>query len=170
MKWNQKWLPWILLIVMGLAWAYKSGVLGGKKQRNPETGPQRTQKQGPARPGHETPPYDPTHPGSDRSIGAFNRKPASLQFSKHARCRMGCRHIDGDEVNELLEKGAINPHKSDMRAQPDPRYAVEGVTRDGQQVRIIVAQSPRSSTIVTVIDTGNDWPCNCPGDEKKNRY
>jgi hypothetical protein len=89
------------------------------------------------------------------------REPSNLIFTKHARCRMGCRHIDGDEIREVLRNGTINWQKSDLRGDPDPKYAVEGDTHDGQRVRLIIAQSFRGSVVVTVIDLGEEWKCDC---------
>jgi hypothetical protein len=74
---------------------------------------------------------------------------------------MGCRDISESEVLEILRKGRINYSKSDMRGQPDPKYALEGSTQDGQEVRIIFANSPRGIVVVTVIDLENEWKCNC---------
>lgn len=160
MKWNKKALPWVLLAIMAVVAIF----LLRKQNNGSETTPPQIKKER----------RQPSDPGStSREPSAtetgFNRRPAQLNYSKHARCRMGCRHIDGDEISEILTAGTINVHKSDMRAQPDPRYALEGQTRDGQKIRVIVAQGPRSSTIVTVIDLGTDWNCNCPGDERKKR-
>jgi hypothetical protein len=91
----------------------------------------------------------------------LNREARSLIFSKHARCRMGCRHISEEEVMDILKNGRINHSKSDMRGSPDPKYAIEGGTKDGQEVRIIFANSPRGIVVVTVIDLENEWKCNC---------
>jgi hypothetical protein len=102
------------------------------------------------------PPSD--EPGRD--VG-FNRRAGKLIFTKHARCRMGCRHIDESEVQEILENGTINDRKSEPAARPDPKYALEGKTHDGQQVRIIFAPSDRGMVVITVIDLGTDWSCNC---------
>ncbi len=74
---------------------------------------------------------------------------------------MGCRHITEDEVVDILRNGTINYGKSDMRGSPDPKYAIEGDTKDGQEVRIIFANSPRGIVVVTVIDLENEWKCNC---------
>ena len=35
----------------------------------------------------------------------FNRHTNHLIYTKHARCRMECRHIDESEVKEVLEDG-----------------------------------------------------------------
>lgn len=103
---------------------------------------------------------DPKGPESDRREG-LNREARSLIYSKHARCRMGCRQISEDEVMDILRNGRINDAKSDMRGSPDPKYAIEGPTADGQDVRIVFANSPRGIVVVTVIDLGKEWTCNC---------
>jgi Domain of unknown function (DUF4258) len=170
MKRNSKVLPLVLLVVM----AVFAIVRLAKKNNHQNRQQDRTRKEQPVAKdpgsGGRTQDNDPNSPGNVRTNrnASFNRQPQQVNYSKHARCRMGCRHIDGDEVAEMLREGAVNIHKSDMRAQPDPRYAIEGTTRDGQKVRIIVAQGARTSTIVTVIDLGTDWECDCPGDERKH--
>lgn len=159
MKWNPKAGPWILLLIMAALTIFLVARKGNSKTpAEPKTKKERTVK--------DEPRTDPTSPGNDRN-SSFNRHPAQINYSKHALCRMDCRHIDQTEIAGIVANGTINEHKSDMRASPDPRYALEGTTRDGQQVRIIVAQSARVSTIVTVIDLDTNWNCHCPGDEKK---
>lgn len=91
----------------------------------------------------------------------INRHPGHLIYTKHARCRMNCRHIDESEVEEILEKGRINYRKSEPAGRPDPKYALEGTTHDGQQVRIIFAPAKRGMVVITVIDLGNEWSCDC---------
>lgn len=91
----------------------------------------------------------------------INRHPDHLIYTKHARCRMDCRHIDESEVAEILEKGRINYHKSEPAGRPDPKYALEGTTHDGQQVRIIFAPAKRGMVVITVIDLDNEWSCDC---------
>jgi Domain of unknown function (DUF4258) len=91
----------------------------------------------------------------------FDRNISRLIYTKHAKCRMDCRHIDESEVRDVLQKGEINYQKSDMRAHPDPKYALEGITGDGQRVRIIFAPSPRGMVVITVIDLNKEWICHC---------
>ena len=92
----------------------------------------------------------------------LNRNPTSIHYSKHARCRMDCRHISESEVREILSKGTVNYRKSDLQADAcSKRYAVEGRTHDNQQVRIIFAPCKDIETVVTVIDLGRDWSCDC---------
>jgi hypothetical protein len=151
---RQAW-PFVLLLCMGLLTLF---VLRKNNAKTPSSTEQRN------RTVKRNQPSSPQSPENNTTDDGFNRHPSELKYSKHARCRMGCRHIDEIEVVEVIEKGVINLRKSDMRASPDPRYALEGRTRDGQQVRIIVAQNGRSATIVTVIDLDTDWSCHCPGD------
>ncbi|HUP14249.1 MAG TPA: DUF4258 domain-containing protein [Niastella sp.] len=105
----------------------------------------------------------PPPPGKEGDAGddVINRHPGKLIYTKHARCRMDCRHIDEAEVEEVLAKGRINYRKSEPAGRPDPKYALEGATRDGQQVRIIFAPAKRGMVVITVIDLGTEWSCNC---------
>jgi ribosome biogenesis GTPase A len=65
-----------------------------------------------------------------------------------------------------MQNGKINYKKSDLQNARCPRYAVEGVTKDKQDVRIVYAQCNESTTVVTVIDLDTEWTCDCPGDDK----
>ena len=93
----------------------------------------------------------------------LNRNPSVINYSKHARCRMGCRHINESEVKDILTNGKINYSKSELGDKPDckRKYAVEGETRDQQRVRIIFAPCESEVTVVTVIDIGKEWSCDC---------
>ena len=92
----------------------------------------------------------------------LNRNPSLINYSKHARCRMGCRHIDEAEVKEILKEGKINYNKSELQGDDcRKKYAVEGTTNDRQKVRIIFAPCSGEVTVVTVIDIGKEWPCDC---------
>lgn len=94
----------------------------------------------------------------------LNRTPEELVLSKHAKCRMACREIDLDEVTAILKVGKVNKQKS--RLQEDNycqrRYALEGRTRDRQQVRIVFASCGETTTVITAIDLGADPDCYCP--------
>lgn len=92
----------------------------------------------------------------------LSRDPSRLVYSRHARCRMRCRQIDDSEVKEMLLEGSINSAKSEPNGRPDPKFAVEGRTHDGQRVRIIFAASRARTVVVTVIDLDQDISCNCP--------
>lgn len=91
----------------------------------------------------------------------FNRNPVQLRISRHARCRMKCRHIDESEIREMIAAGQINIAKSELDNPARPRYAMEGITHDGQRVRIVLAQEGNTTTVITVIDLGKEWKCAC---------
>ena len=90
----------------------------------------------------------------------FNRH-AELVFTKHARCRMDCRHITSKEIHEVLESGNINYNKSEPDGRPDPKYAIEGYTAEQQHLRIIVAPENAKLIIITCIELGVEHSCNC---------
>lgn len=90
----------------------------------------------------------------------FHRDTTMLVYSKHALCRMDCRHIDETEVKELLLEGRINKD----RIEEGPKgvtYPLEGITRDRQHVRLVVAPGEDKIVVVTVIDLEKEWPCDC---------
>ena len=100
---------------------------------------------------------------TDHSDLPFTRHPGRLILTKHAKCRMGCRHITEKEIREVLERGSVNDRKSDPNAHPDAKYAVEGHTDEGQNLRIIVAAPPGGDAlvIVTCMELGVEWQCDC---------
>jgi len=107
----------------------------------------------------------PTNPSTEISIpaisgGAFNRNAHKIIYSKHARCRMDCRHIDESEVMEILKSGTLNVAKieEDSRGKT---YPLEGKTRDNQNVRIVFAPRQEDMVVITVIDLDKDWVCDC---------
>lgn len=91
----------------------------------------------------------------------FNRNVHTIIYSKHAHCRMVCRHIDESEVKEILAGGQINNSK----IQEDERgktYPLEGETHDKQHVRIVFAPKGNDTVeVVTCIDLDTEWPCDC---------
>lgn len=91
----------------------------------------------------------------------FDRTQRPIIYTKHAKCRMDCRNIDKSEVEDILMKGRINYEKSEPHGKPDPKFALEGTTRDRQNVRIIFASSPKSLVVITCIDLKEDWVCHC---------
>lgn len=95
----------------------------------------------------------------------FHRSPAQVHYSRHARCRMKCRAIDEGEVLLILKKGEVNFRKSQIgKKDCQNKYALEGQTPDGQQVRIIFAPCANETTVVTVIDLNketDDPDCIC---------
>jgi len=107
-------------------------------------------------------------PGSGKDVqqaGETSRLPfdphGRLVFTRHARCRMYCRHITSKEIQEILDEGHINYSKSDPEGRPDPKWAVEGYTVEQQHLRIIVAPEPEKLVIITCMELGVEWECHC---------
>jgi hypothetical protein len=91
----------------------------------------------------------------------INRNESRLIYTRHARCRMDCRHITETEIREVLEKGEIEYRKSEPDAHPDPKYALEGFTKEGQHLRIIFAPTSKGLVVITCIELGVEWKCDC---------
>jgi len=151
---NKKWFPFILIGVLFLVFLLLRQF---QKEQEPAPKPRITDKNRPK---------DPASNPTNRDRG-FDRRVSYLEYSEHARCRMSCRKISKAEVEEIMEEGKINYNKSDLQTARCPRYALEGITRDDQRVRIIFAQCNEKTVVVTVIDLETDYACDCPGDEDK---
>lgn len=98
----------------------------------------------------------------------LNRSTNSFIYTRHARCRMDCRHIDESEVKEILREGTINYQKSQYQNTDNPKYAVEGWSHDKQHLRIVFAPAENAVVVVTCIDLETEFECHCPSDEHKN--
>lgn len=87
-----------------------------------------------------------------------------VQFTKHAQCRMKCREITEPELADVIENGNWNNLKSgkSKKEKQCPTRAIEGKTKDHQNVRVVLAECPRVVKVVTVIDLGVEHPCSCP--------
>jgi Domain of unknown function (DUF4258) len=151
---NKKWVPYLLMGLMLLV------IVAVKQCRNsPSPAPKPVVTD-------NNRPKDPASNPTDRDKG-FDRRASYLEYSNHAKCRMQCRKISQAEVEEIMRDGKINYNKSDLQNARCPRYALEGLTRDDQRVRIIYAQCNDKTVVVTVIDLETDFKCDCPGDDDK---
>lgn len=148
-----KWAPYILILVLGAAFLIIKTCKNNKTEPKPKPKVTNNDRKDPA-----------AEVNRDRG---FDRRISFLEYSKHATCRMECRHISQGEVEQIMQDGKINYNKSDIQNARCPRYAVEGITKDDQQVRIVFAQCNESTTVVTVIDLETEFACSCPGDDDK---
>jgi hypothetical protein len=148
---NKKWAPYILILVLGAALLI---IKTCKNNNQTQPKPKVTNNNN-----------DPST-NVDRDHG-FDRRSSYLEYSNHAKCRMQCRHISQAEVEDIMRNGKINYNKSDLQNARCPRYALEGVTGDNQDVRIVFAQCNEKTEVVTVIDLDTEWQCSCPGDDDK---
>lgn len=105
------------------------------------------------------------YPQSTVTTEPGNWRSHKLVYTKHARCRMQCRHITEAEVEHILASGTINRQKSKEEAAEAEgncdTYALEGTTKDGQHVRIIFGACPKTTRVITAIDLENEYQCNC---------
>jgi hypothetical protein len=95
---------------------------------------------------------------------AFDRTPSHLYYTRHALCRMDCRHISKDDIKEIMRKGIINFNKSNRRDRPCPTFALQGETGDGEKLRVVFAQCDDETKVVTCYNLEEDFDCHCPGD------
>lgn len=89
------------------------------------------------------------------------RDTTHLIFTKHAKCRMDCRHINKREINEIIATGNVNYSKSGRGSKGDETYALEGYSYEHQHLRVVVAPENDGLVVVTCIDLDKEWPCNC---------
>ena len=143
---NRKWLPYLLILILAALLVFITSI-----RRNTLTKAEQTRKE---------------KGSSINRDNGFDRRISFLEYSNHADCRMACRHINKEEVEDIMRNGHINYRKSELQDRRCPRYALEGVTADAQRVRVIFAQCDLKTEVVTVIDLDTDWECHCPGDDK----
>ncbi|MGC4102575.1 DUF4258 domain-containing protein [Ferruginibacter sp.] len=143
----KKYLPFIFLIAAAALLWYVKSHQRGKQPVLPDTND------------HTTIPVQPVT-NDNNTTEPFNRHSGHLIYSKHARCRMDCRHIDESEVQEILDKGTINYNKIE-ESDKGKSYPLEGFTHDKQHVRIVFAPKQENLVVVTVIDLDKDWYCDC---------
>ncbi|TMI74791.1 MAG: DUF4258 domain-containing protein [Bacteroidetes bacterium] len=144
---NRRWYTFLLIVILGAA------LFIVKRCKNDVSKSAATQ--------------DRQDPASEinRNHG-FDRRISFIEYTEHAKCRMECRHISQAEVEEIMQGGKINYNKSNVKANPCPAYALEGVTKDNQRVRIVFGQCDHKTKVVTVIDLDTEWSCHCPGDDR----
>ena len=97
----------------------------------------------------------------------FDRTLSYIEYTAHAKCRMQCRHISQQDVEDIMRSGEINYSKSDVNEAPCPVYAVQGYTRTNEHLRVIFGQCDYKTKVITCYNLDEDFACHCPGDEKK---
>lgn len=142
---KKKALPFLAIVLLAIL------ALGIKKCRSYQNTPATTRSAGQSNSGNQV-----------AATRGLNRNPANINYSKHARCRMECRHISASEITDILKNGKVNYRKSDLKGDDcSKKYAVEGVTRDQQRIRVIFAPCNNEVTVVTCIDLDKEWECDC---------
>ncbi|HMG81882.1 MAG TPA: DUF4258 domain-containing protein [Ferruginibacter sp.] len=91
----------------------------------------------------------------------INRHPDKIIYSRHARCRMDCRHITETEIKEILTNGKINYTKIEENPK-SKTYPLEGITQEHQHLRVVFApKGDIDVEVVTCIDLDREWSCDC---------
>lgn len=147
----KKYTPYIALLVAAtLLYVIKINQRGAKKTKPPT---EQTDKRITINP--------PSPAENQNRNEGFDRRYNDLVITKHARCRMACRHIDESEIKEILQSGNINYSKVEDDAR-GKTYPLEGTTHDNQRVRIVFAPKPNGEmVVVTCIDLDTEWSCDC---------
>lgn len=104
---------------------------------------------------------------SGRNRG-FDRTLSHIEYTAHAQCRMQCRHISQEDIEDIMRNGDINYGKSELDERPCPVYALQGYTRTREHLRVIFGQCDEKTKVITCYNLEQDFECHCPGDEKKS--
>jgi hypothetical protein len=104
--------------------------------------------------------------GAENRKRGFDRTLARIEYTEHARCRMKCRKISQEDVEDIIRSGNINYHKSDVNDRPCPTYAVQGYTRDREHLRVIFGQCEGRTKVITCYNLEEEFECHCPGDKE----
>ncbi|MBS1685878.1 MAG: DUF4258 domain-containing protein [Bacteroidetes bacterium] len=85
-----------------------------------------------------------------------------LIYTRHARCRMACRHITEADIREVLREGHVNEAKSKQESGRCPAYAIEDERNsDHVRLRIVLAKCETEVKVVTCIDRDDEFACDC---------
>ena len=92
----KKYLPYIALLVAAFLLFYvKKNQRGTKNKQHTEQVNKRIT-------------VNPLSPAANENrTEGFDRRYNNLVITKHARCRMACRHIDESEIKEILQSGML---------------------------------------------------------------
>ena len=104
---------------------------------------------------------------SAKRNNGFDRTLSYIEYTDHAVCRMECRKISQEDIEDIMRNGEINYNKSEVKQAPCPVYAVQGYTRDREHLRVIFGQCDYQTKVITCYNLDQDFECHCPGDEKK---
>jgi len=97
-------------------------------------------------------------PGS-RVLEEINR--TEVSYSQKAICLMKCGNISEEGVREILKDGDVDFSASETRAKPCPSYIIEGETKEGQSLRVIIVKCDSTTTVLEASDFGRKYECSC---------
>ena len=96
-------------------------------------------------------------------IGEIKAKMMQKEFvyTNHALCRMECRNISKDDINEILRRGKLSPKISKLNDKPCPTYAFAWSTPSYQMVIAVFALCEDVTKLVTAYPLGTEDPPSC---------
>lgn len=86
-----------------------------------------------------------------------------MVYTDHAICRMKCRFVTEEDIQESLKSGKVNARKSDTRLRPCAKFVVDAKVGQGRRnIETVFSACPANTKVVTVIDQDTNWECYCP--------
>jgi len=86
---------------------------------------------------------------------------SEITYSEHAICLMDCRNISKAGIEEILSNGEVNFSDSEPRAKPCPSYAIEGTTKGGQSLRVMIFKCDSTSEVHAALNLNKSQACSC---------
>jgi len=82
-------------------------------------------------------------------------------YTDHALCRMDCRNISKDDINEILRRGKLSPKISRFNDKPCPSYAYAWSTPSYEMVIAVFVVCENETKLVTAYPLGTEDPPSC---------
>jgi hypothetical protein len=85
-----------------------------------------------------------------------------LVLATKAECYMNCQGLKPEELKMLIHHGEVNFSKSEVHAKPYPKYAIEGKTLSGKQMRLFCEAFPAETHLLSLVNFGiTQDTCHC---------
>ena len=87
-------------------------------------------------------------------------KEAKLQVSDHAKCRLECQGISGQDIKDLVDHGDVDFGASDVHGKPCKSYIINNEKKEGKAVQ---ATFQFCDTVIILHDVmaRENAACNC---------
>lgn len=99
----------------------------------------------------------------DFTASDIRYKDQIVTLSHEGRCWAICLDVDAFELQEVLDLEDVNHgESSDLVSSGEcPRVAFDGMTRDKQEIRVILTDCEEDPKIVEIIDLKEQKECDC---------
>ncbi len=96
------------------------------------------------------------------SIKLEELKEQPLLVNATGSCYLNCYNIDIQGLKLIFEGGKINYDASEVRAEPNPTYAIEGFTESGEKLRVIVEDIDTVTSLTSLFKLDStEHSCEC---------